>query len=414
MVEPLPPRPDIAWLKKAAKQRLAALRAGTPEARLHQAQRAVAQDYGFGSWRALKARVDGLSLDGQVLAATLRGRARELEALLAAHPAKRDVTGGSWNRPLLHVAAEGGHLACVELLLRHGIEVDRRDRADNATALHWAAAGGHLAVVDCLLAAGADPDGAGDAHELGVIGWATCFRQTHAAVAERLLAAGAVPTFLSAVALGRTDLGQALATADPMLVSRPMSRFDRHRLPLHLAVMKNRPEMVRLLLGLGADATARDSRGDTPLDGLPPDADPEIARLLAAAGGAPVQPAGPRFDSLIPVLNVRSVPDAITYYRDRLGFRLDWEWGDPPGFACIDRGPVRIFLCQGAQGGPGMWLCVNVDDVDALYREYQASGAIIRQPPANQPWGMREMLVEDADGHRLRMGSEATGPADEA
>ena len=126
MAEPLPPRPDIDWLRKTAKQRLAVLRAEDPGARLHQAQVAVARDHGFPSWRALKAHVDALSLDGQVVAATLRGRARELEALLAAHPAKRDVTGGSWNRPLLHLAAEAGHLACVELLLRRGVEVDRR------------------------------------------------------------------------------------------------------------------------------------------------------------------------------------------------------------------------------------------------------------------------------------------------
>jgi uncharacterized glyoxalase superfamily protein PhnB len=411
MAEPLPPRPDIEWLRKAAKQRLAALRAEDPAARLHQAQLALARAYGFASWRALKAHVDGLSLNGQILAVTLRGRARELEALLAAHPARRNLTGGSWNRPLLHLAAEAGHLACVELLLRLGVEVDQRDRADNATALHWAAAGGHLAVVDRLLAAGADPDGAGDEHELGAIGWATCFRQTHAAVAERLLAAGAAPTFPAAIALGRDDLVRSLAAADPTLVMRPMSRFDRRRTPLHLAVIKNRPEMVRLLLGLGADPRAVDGRGDDPLDGLPPGADPEIARLLAEAGARP-KDTSPRFRGLIPILNVRNVPAAIAYYRDKLGFRLDWEWGDPPGFACIDRGSARIFLCQGAQGGPGMWLCIDVEDVDALHREYQASGAIIRQPPTNFPWGMREMNVEDLDGHRLRMGGEATGSDD--
>lgn len=411
MAEPLPPRPDLDWLRKTAKQRLAALRAEDPGARLHQAQLAVARTYGFASWRALKAHVDGLSLDGQVVAATLRGQARDLETLLAAHPAKRDVTGGSWNRPLLHLAAEAGHLGCVELLLRLGVEVDRRDRADNATALHWAASAGHLAVVDRLLAAGADPDGTDDEHELGAIGWASCFRKTHAAVAERLLAAGAAPTFPAAIALGRIDQAQALAAADPAAVMRPMSRFDRSRSPLHLAVIKNRPEMVRLLLGLGADPRAVDNRGEGPLDGLPPGADPEIARLLAEAGAAPAD-AAPRFRGLIPILNVRDVPAAIAYYRDKLGFRLDWAWGDPPGFASIDRGSARIFLCQGAQGGPGMWLCIDVEDVDALHREYLASGAIIRQPPTNFPWGMREMNVEDLDGHRLRMGGEATGAAD--
>jgi hypothetical protein len=36
----------------------------------------------------------------------------------------------------------------------------------------------------------------------------------------------------------------------------------------------------------------------------------------------------------------------------------------------------------------------------------------LRQAPANFPRGLREMNVEDDDGHRLRLGSPATGPAD--
>ncbi len=58
-------------------------------------------------------------------------------------------------------------------------------------------------------------------------------------------------------------------------------------------------------------------------------------------------------------------------------------------------------------------MSIFVDDVDALYQEYQRSGAIIRQPPTNMPWGTREMNVQDPDSHRFRMGSDATGPADE-
>ena len=59
-----------------------------------------------------------------------------------------------------------------------------------------------------------------------------------------------------------------------------------------------------------------------------------------------------------------------------------------------------------------MWMGIFMDDVDALYEEYKKSGAIIVEPPMNFPWNIREMLVEDLDGHRFRMGSEATGPAD--
>src|SRR5262245_20520887 len=159
MANSLPARPDLEWLKKTAKQRLAELRSHDGGAKLHQAQQAVAEEYGFKSWRALKAHVDGASLDGQIITAAAAGHADKLAEFLDQHPAKLRIIGGSWNRPLLHLAAEGGHLACVELLLQRGLEVDLRDRMDNATALHWAAQGGHLPVIERLLAAGADIDG---------------------------------------------------------------------------------------------------------------------------------------------------------------------------------------------------------------------------------------------------------------
>jgi uncharacterized glyoxalase superfamily protein PhnB len=58
-------------------------------------------------------------------------------------------------------------------------------------------------------------------------------------------------------------------------------------------------------------------------------------------------------------------------------------------------------------------MSIFIEDVDALHEEYKKSGAVIRLPPTNLPWGTREMNVEDPDGHRIRMGSDSTGPADE-
>jgi uncharacterized glyoxalase superfamily protein PhnB len=58
-------------------------------------------------------------------------------------------------------------------------------------------------------------------------------------------------------------------------------------------------------------------------------------------------------------------------------------------------------------------MSIFINDVDALHEEYRRSGAIIRLEPTNMPWGTREMNVEDVDGHRVRIGSDATGPADE-
>ena len=60
MPKALPAKPNIEWLRKAAKDRLAGLRALDPAAKLTAAQRDLAGDYGFKSWRALKARIDAL------------------------------------------------------------------------------------------------------------------------------------------------------------------------------------------------------------------------------------------------------------------------------------------------------------------------------------------------------------------
>jgi catechol 2,3-dioxygenase-like lactoylglutathione lyase family enzyme len=355
----------------------------------------------------LKAHVDALSIDGRIVAAAKEGRARDLDSLLAQHPRKIAVTGSQWNRPLLHIAAAEGHLDCVNVLLRRGFDIATRDRMDNATALHWAAQYGAIEVVKRLVDAGADVDGEGDEHRLGVIGWATCFRHVRTKVAGHLLACGAKPTMFSAVSLNRADLVRKLVADDPGLLRiRKMSRFEHHRTPLHLAVLKNRPQMVKLLLELGADASAKDSRGYTPLGLARPKTDPAIAATLVAAGADPHEQSANRFEQAVPILPVRNMAASIGYYVDKLGFEKKWEWGEPPDFACVGREQVELFLSLEPRGVSGAWISIFVQDIDALYETYSKTGAIIRKPPADYPWGIREMTVEDLDGHRFRLGGD--------
>jgi ankyrin repeat protein len=366
MPKALPPQPHIDWLKKTAKERFAELRTRDASAKLHEAQLAVANDYGFPSWRALKARVDVLSLDGQIVAAAKDGRAPDLDRLLAQHPRKITITGSQWNRPLLHIAAAEGHLDCVNVLLRRGFDIATRDKFDNATALHWAAQFGTVEVVKRLIDSGADIDGEGDEHEIGVIGWATCFKHVRKEAADYLLARGAKPTIFSAVALNRADLVRELVSDNPKLLRvRKMSRFEHHRTPLHLAVLKNRPQMVKLLLELGADASAKDSRGYTPLGLATRKTNEAIAAALIAAGADPRERSGNRFERAVPILAVRNMAASIGYYVDKLGFEKKWEWGDPAGFACVGREQVDLFLSHEPQGGPVTWMSIFVQDIDA-------------------------------------------------
>ena len=120
------------------------------------------------------------------------------------------------------------------------------------------------------------------------------------------------------------------------------------------------------------------------------------------------------FSGAVPILNVKSFAASIDYYVNKLGFKKEWDWGNPADFGCVGRGEAQIFLCEGSQGHPGMWISIFLEDVDALHEEYKKSGAIILGPPRNYPWGSREMLIEDLDGHRLRMTGESKGPVNKA
>ena len=54
----LPERASLEYLKKLAKDRLQEMRRANPRTKLAAAQLAVARDYGFSSWRALKAELE--------------------------------------------------------------------------------------------------------------------------------------------------------------------------------------------------------------------------------------------------------------------------------------------------------------------------------------------------------------------
>ena len=283
----LPDAPNLEWLRKQAKQRLTLLRERDPSSRLADAQLALAREYGFPSWRALKAHVDLLTLDGQLFDAAERGDAATLGTLLDAHPEKVRVTKPPYAWSLLHVAAHQGRGAVVELLLRRGLDVNTRERGDNTYPIHWAAAAGHGSVVRQLIDAGADVVGAGDDHALEVIGWATCWEgcddDAHRAVADMLVEHGARHHVFSLIAMNRGDELRRLVATDPSALNRRMSRNENHATPLHFAVRMRRPDMIALLIELGADPLAVDADGFPPAAyAMSPDADRALMERIRA------------------------------------------------------------------------------------------------------------------------------------
>ena len=224
----LPDNASLEWLRKEAKKLLRTLKKASQQSTLAQAQYQLAKQYGFASWRALKAHVDNLTLHGQ-----------------------------------LFTAARNGDLATVNDILARGVDVNTREHGDNTMPIHWAAAEGHLEVVRRLVDAGADVIGGGEDHFPNVIGWAVCF-DPHPEIADFLITRGATHHLWSAIALNLGDDVRRIIARDPSLVNQRLGDSESHRTPLHYAILRRRPEMVALLLELGADPTARDDGGMPP------------------------------------------------------------------------------------------------------------------------------------------------------
>lgn len=131
----------------------------------------------------------------------------------------------------------------------------------------------------------------------------------------------------------------------------------------------------------------------------------------------PTPPAGrPQFFGLQPVLAVHDVAQTVSFYCDRLGFDLDFLYGDPPQHAAVaasDWSPEAVTL-QFAQVPVGTplaltgWCYIFVEaGIDALYEAYVAAGVEIIRPLQTFPWGMREFDILDCNGYQLRFGTHA-------
>jgi uncharacterized glyoxalase superfamily protein PhnB len=118
----------------------------------------------------------------------------------------------------------------------------------------------------------------------------------------------------------------------------------------------------------------------------------------------------PELPGPVPEIPVRDVGTAAAYYRDRLGFRVDWG-GDELGLAGISRENCRLFLAsqqyrkeRGNVGPTLTWLnLASKEEVDELYRAWSADDAKLMTAPESKPWGLHEFTAADPDGNLIRV-----------
>lgn len=260
MARSLPPHPNLDWLKKYAREGLRAMRAANPSARLHEAQLAVAREFGFASWRKLKTHVQNATQGPAVKPSTLDAALAErvFSVIRADDPAQ-------W-----------------AALLNAEPSVVHARLPDGQTALHAAAQQEATHGVGILLDLGADPDAKYGESGHTPLSWAvTCHAFQTASV---LMARGIRPDLFTAAGLGLLD--HVKSHFDEAGVVRPgasttgSSRFavDGARCPcppttevevvsdaLCFACRNGHPEVVRFLLARSPDLSFRGYMGATAL-----------------------------------------------------------------------------------------------------------------------------------------------------
>jgi len=120
--------------------------------------------------------------------------------------------------------------------------------------------------------------------------------------------------------------------------------------------------------------------------------------------------------SIAPYFVVDDVVTTANYYRDKLGFKYERFWGEPPCFCMVRRSGIVIMLKQLEVIGVmrpnrtvdperGAWdAYIWIDNADALYAEFKSKGVIIARDICDQPYGCRDFDVDDCNGYRLCFG----------
>jgi predicted lactoylglutathione lyase len=117
------------------------------------------------------------------------------------------------------------------------------------------------------------------------------------------------------------------------------------------------------------------------------------------------------FPPTCPEIPVTDLARALAYYRDRLGFTIDWADEGAEGLAGVSRGDSRLFMTTRSsrsdplfQGPVVLWLNLsNRAEIDALHGEWAKAGVIIAAPPAAKPYNLYEFFAKDLDGNCFRV-----------
>lgn len=106
------------------------------------------------------------------------------------------------------------------------------------------------------------------------------------------------------------------------------------------------------------------------------------------------------------------VPDlarSLAFYRDQLGLDVGYTSESMAEFPTA--GLVLDEVAGFKRLAFAVTVGIGVDDVDSVFADLEARGVAVAEPPADQPWGVRNFYVTDPDGYVVEFEQAKTPPS---
>lgn len=97
-------------------------------------------------------------------------------------------------------------------------------------------------------------------------------------------------------------------------------------------------------------------------------------------------------------LPVTDVEQAQAYYRDRLGFTIEWIYPDRE-IGAVSHDEIAIFFRRTFKKIHPAAFWIYASDVDLAHQKFIQLGANIVADIEDKPWGQRQFSVQDLNGN---------------
>jgi uncharacterized glyoxalase superfamily protein PhnB len=117
----------------------------------------------------------------------------------------------------------------------------------------------------------------------------------------------------------------------------------------------------------------------------------------------------PVLNSVEAQLFVANIKSSCDFYTNRLGFAVEFLYGDPPSYGQVVRDNARlnlrlvfepVFVADIRQREHLLSASITVataNEIEQLFLSYQAAGVSFHQALKKEPWGATTFVVSDPD-----------------